>query len=225
MIDLGTGAGLASGASRMNDKGMAIGFISNLPASGIGFVWTWETGLIGIGRLNRNVSTADGLNSHGQVVGSIDGRAYSWTRGGGIVDLNSRICHAPQGLVLRQAFAINDGGAIVAATNTGLVLLTTRAASNLRPLVGAIGITGTPRAGVTLSFVAYFTDPDTRETHTAFWNWGEGENQPGTVNERHGNGNVSGQHTYEASGEYTVRLTVTDASSKSTTVRYDLIVL
>ena len=224
LIDLGTGAGLASGATRINDKGMAIGFISKPPASGTGFVWTWETGLIAIGRLNLNASTADGLNSHGQVVGGIDGRAYSWTRAGGIVDLNSRICHAPKGLVLRQAYAINDNGAIVAATNTGLVLLSTQAVSNLRPLVGPIGITGTPRAGATLSFAAYFTDADTRQTHTAVWHFGEGEHQPGIVNERQGKGNVSGQHTYEASGEYAVRLTVTDSSGKSTTVRHDLIV-
>lgn len=224
LIDLGTGSGSASGATRLNDKGTLIGFISKLPAFGVGFVWTRSDGLIEIGKLGVNTSTADDINRHGQVVGAIDGRAYLWTRERGVTDLNTRVRNAPTGLVLLRASAINDDGVIIAATNTGLVRLSTEAASNQRPLLGPIRIAGTPQAGAPLSFTVSFTDADARDTHKAVWSWGDGTSEPGTLNERNGHGNVSAQHSYPDPGEFTIRLAVTDSSGKSTTVRLDLLV-
>lgn len=225
LLDLGASSGTSSGATRINEHGMVTGFISNFPEFGIGFVWTRESGPIELGRLNINRSTADDLNNRGQVVGSIDGRAFIWNRNNGIVDLNERVRAVPQGLVLRRALAINDDGAIVALSNSGLVLLTRKAQANLRPLAGPVIMTGSARAGATLSFSVSFTDVDVGDTHTASWDWGEGAVQPALVNERNGSGNVSGQHVYQAEGEYRVRLTLTDSSGRSTTVRLDLIVV
>lgn len=224
LVDLGTGSGTASGATGVNDQGMVTGFVSHFPNFGIGFVWTRSGGMIELGKPHANSSTADDLNNRGQVVGGIDGRAFVWTQGSGIVDLNTKVRGSPQGLVLRQALAINDGGAIVALTNTGLVLLTRRTLSGLRPLAGPIVVTGAARAGTLLSFSVHFTDVDVRETHTASWHWGEGQSEPGTLSERNGSGHVSGQHRYEAEGEYPLTLTITDSSGRRTTVRLLLLV-
>lgn len=221
-IDLGTGSGDASGATRLNDKGMLIGSISRLPAFGIGFVWTRADGLIELGKLGVNASSAEDLNQEGRVVGAFDGRAYLWTRERGMTDLNTLVSNAPRGLVLLRASAINDAGLIVASTNAGLVLLSPGPASDQRPVVGPILVTGKAQAGATLSFHVSFTDVDVRDTHKAVWDWGDGNTAPATLSERGGSGNVSAQHSYAAEGEYIVRLTVTDASGKSTTVRLDL---
>lgn len=222
LIDLGAGAGQSSGATRINDRGMVIGYVNNLPAYFRGFAWTRASGIVEFGTGSENSQALD-LNNAGQVVGTIEGRAFAWTRSGGSVDLNTRVRNIPQGLVLRQAAAINDAGQIVANTNTGLVLLTRQAVSDLRPLVGAIQVTGTPRPGGLLSFAAAFTDADARDSHTATWDWGDGNTQAGAVNERKGRGVVTGQHAFDE-GEFTIRLTVTDASGKRTVVRYALIV-
>ena len=40
-----------------------------------------------------------------------------------MVDLNTRLAGAPEGLLLGEGVAISDNGAIVARGNTGLVLL------------------------------------------------------------------------------------------------------
>ncbi|MCC6070799.1 PKD domain-containing protein [Massilia sp. GCM10020059] len=219
LMDIG-GSGPLSRATRINDKGMVIGFLGN----GFGFAWTREHGLTEIGSPDFSSSLADDLNKRGQVVGSVGNRAYVWTRARGIVDLNTRVRNAPQGLVLVRALAISDKGSIVATTNTGLVLLTERAISDVRPLAGPLSITGKPRAGNLLSFSASFTDADQHDTHKATWDWGDGSSEAGTVNERNGSGNVSGQHAYRAAGEYTVRLTLTDSGGKSSTVQQVLIV-
>lgn len=224
LIDIGTGSGDASGATGLNDQGMLIGVISKLPAFGIGFVWTRADGLIELGKLGVNVSSADAVNQEGRVVGAFDGRAYLWTRERGMTDLNTQVSNAPHGLVLLRASAINDAGLIVASTNTGLVLLSTGPASDQRPVVGPVLVTGKAQAGVPLSFFVSFTDVDVHDTHKAVWDWGDGNTDPATLNERGGSGNVSAQHSYPAEGEYIVRLTVTDASGKSTTVRLDLLV-
>ena len=141
-----------------------------------------------------------------------------------MTDLNTLVGNAPRGLVLLRASAINDAGLIVASTNTGLVLLSPGPARDQRPVVGPILVNGKAQAGATLSFHVSFTDVDVRDTHKARWDWGDGNTAPATLNERGGNGNVSAQHSYPAEGEYIVRLTVTDASGKSTTVRLDLLV-
>lgn len=225
LFDLGTGGGWSSAATRMNERGMVIGQVNNSPAYRRAFAWTRETGLIQIGR-GSNYSVAADLNNWGQVVGTVGMRAFLWTRGGGTVDLNTRLRNAPDRLVLDDATAINDAGEIVANTNTGVILLTTRPVSKLRPVLGPIQQPDDPRAGALLTFSASFTDADPRDLHTATWDWGDGATSPGIVSERNGRGIVSGQHVYESEGfEYTIVLTVTDSSGKRSSTRWDLIVL
>jgi probable HAF family extracellular repeat protein len=233
LIDLGTGSGTSSSGDRINERGTVIGQVSG-PAFQRGFAWTRDSGLIEIGKLRGANSLALDLNNLDQVVGSIGGtisggnageHAYVWTRAGGVVDLNTRVHNVPHGLVLKRAVAISDNGSIVANTNTGLVLLTTQAVSNVRPLVGPIKITGNLHAPATLTVTAFFTDADPHDRHTATWDFGDGTTQAGTVNEKNGNGSVTGQHTYQNEGEFTITLTVTDPNRKSTTVSLGIDVL
>lgn len=123
LLDLGAGSGNFSSAHRINAQGMVIGALSNFPEYQHGFIWTRADGFLEIGGPDAAIATTRALNDHGQVVGGIDGRAYVWTRSGGIVYLDERLSGAPAGLVLLEAHAISDNGAIVANANTGLVLL------------------------------------------------------------------------------------------------------
>ena len=55
-----------------------------------------------------------------------------------------------------------------------------------------------------------FTDPGILDTHTATIIWGDGDTTPGGVSESNGDGTVSGSHTYDDNGTYTVTVEVCD---------------
>jgi probable HAF family extracellular repeat protein len=226
LIDLGTGFANRTIAEKINDSDMVIGNVRDFVDFPHGFVWTRETGSIEIGAgLAKTVTSTADLNKFGQVVGGFGGRAYVWTRAQGVVDLNTRLRGAPEGLVLQGGRAISDNGAIVAQGNTGLVLLVPTAASgNEAPVVGPVKVTGMPRVQALLSFSAEFRDADPGDSHRATWAWGDGASATGTVSERSGRGNVSGQHAYRSPGSYTVSLTVTDSSGRRTTVHQNVVV-
>ena len=59
-------------------------------------------------------------------------------------------------------------------------------------------------------------------TYAAEINWGDGTTTPEIVTGSQGGFQVSGTHTYAATGLYTVQITVVDASG-TTTVAYDKI--
>lgn len=223
IIDLGVTAANVPSAEQINEKGLVIGNLYT-PGTARGFVWSRETGPIVFGTAEVDATSTADLNKRGQVVGSFNGRAYVWTRAQGFVDLNTRVANAPPGLELGTGVAISDNGSIVAAGNTGLVLLVPGAAYHQPPVAGPVKLTGTPRVGALLSFSAGFRDVDVRESHTAVWTWGDGSKTVGTVSEKNGVGSVSGQHAYRASGIYTVKLTVTDSSGKSSTVQRTVVV-
>jgi probable HAF family extracellular repeat protein len=223
IVDLGVSAADVASAEQINEQGLVIGNLYS-PGSSRGFFWSRATGPIVFGTLNTDVTDTADLNQRGQVVGSFNGRAFVWTLAGGLVDLNTRLANAPPDLELGQALAISDNGSIVAAGNTGLVLLVPAGAYGQAPVAGPVKLTGTPRAGALLSFSAAFKDVDVRDTHTAVWSWGDGSKTAGTVSEKNGAGSVSGQHAYRAAGIYTVKLTVTDSSGKSSTVQRTVVV-
>jgi len=71
---------------------------------------------------------ARGINQTEQIVGSYTGasgekHAFVWTASQGMRDLNDVVRNKPPELTLSDALAISDAGAIVAQSNTGLVLL------------------------------------------------------------------------------------------------------
>ena len=221
LLDLTPGRSERTGATRINEKGLVIGNLIDFPVTFHGIIWSREGGLveIGAGQLDLDTS-AVGLNKRNQVVGAFGQRAYVWTRSEGVVDLNTRIPHAPEGLVLIEGRDINDSGAIVARANTGLVLLVPyKAHSHAAPVAGPVKVTGAARVNGALSFSAAFTDADLRDTHKASWSWGDGKEETGTVSAKNGKGSVSGQHVYRKPGIYTVKLSIVDSSGKRTTVQ------
>src|SRR5262249_28348367 len=83
--------------------------------------------------------------------------------------------------------------------------------ANALPVIGTItGPTGRVSQNTTIDLSAPFTDAGTADTHTATWDWGDGNTTTGTVNEASGSGTVSGSHAYTKGGSFTVSLSVTD---------------
>ena len=86
--------------------------------------------------------------------------------------------------------------------------------SNIAPTVGEISVSvdgvevDAPVIGISsdISATAIFSDPGAFDTHTASWNWGDGND---TIVEG-ASSPITEIHTYEEAGVYTIKLTVTD---------------
>jgi probable HAF family extracellular repeat protein len=222
---LGTEPSYQSWADRISEKGLVIGQLYSSPGDRNGFIWSRDSGLLTVGTPFTDFSDTSDVNNIGQVVGSLNGRGYIWTRSSGFVDLTSRVVGAPPDLTLFGGLVLNDSGTIVANTNAGtLVLLVPTACHGLPPVTGPVKTTGAARANTLLSFAAGFQDVDVRDTHKAVWSWGDGSKTVGTVSEKSGAGSVSGQHAYRAAGIYTVRLTLTDSSGKDSSVERKVVI-
>jgi len=168
--DLGSLGGRNSAAAALNSLGQVAGLSDSVdvddPANRTGpfadplahaFLWS-PSGpsagrMVDMGTLGTGLSSsAAALNDSGQVVGSATTdpavpellRAFVWTAAEGMVDLNTRIPHAPAGMTLTSAFAISQNGAILANSNAGIVLLTP-ASSDLR-VMAHLSIISPPRA-------------------------------------------------------------------------------
>lgn len=124
LLDLGTGTADSGAATEINEHGIVIGgVVTRFITRGHGFIWTRETGLIEIGAGSPGLATsALDVNERGQVVGSLGTRAFVWTRGQGFIDLNTLVSGRPRGLVFDTAFAISEGGSILARASSGLYL-------------------------------------------------------------------------------------------------------
>jgi Ca2+-binding RTX toxin-like protein len=90
--------------------------------------------------------------------------------------------------------------------------------SNVAPSVQPIAGPATGVRAQSLDFVDPFSDPGNLDTHLAVVDWGDGTTSAGVVSESNGSGSVSASHVYLASGNYTVKFTVTDSDSAATSV-------
>ena len=96
----------------------------------------------------------------------------------------------------------NDGGSTEYTTDVTV--------NNVAPTVESLTIPTYPvQVNSEISVEGSFSDPGIDDTHIAVWDWDDGTTSEGTV----GTGMVSGQHTYDQAGIYTVTLTVTDDDS------------
>jgi hypothetical protein len=77
--------------------------------------------------------------------------------------------------------------------------------------------------GQSINATAAFLDPDLNDTHTATWDWGDGQSSPGIVDES--NQTVSGSHTYASAGVYTITLTLTDAAGETASAISEYVVI
>jgi hypothetical protein len=83
--------------------------------------------------------------------------------------------------------------------------------ANVAPIVGEIIAPFAPLLiNTTITTSADFTDPGVLDTHTATWDWGDGDITPGIVQETGGSGTVTGDHTYTTQGVFTLDLAVED---------------
>ncbi len=109
-------------------------------------------------------------------------------------------------------YVANDGTVDSAPAAVGIAI----AAVNDAPVITALTVPITPTAvDRPVNVTGTFTDPDSVDTHTALWTWGDGTTSPGAVG---AGGTVSGSHAYEEAGVYTVKLTVTDAAGSTATM-------
>lgn len=81
------------------------------------------------------------------------------------------------------------------------------------------------QVNTTIIASADFTDPNTSDTHTAEWDWGDGSATPGTVTEADGSGSVMDTHSYAEAGVYTITLTVTDNGGLSDSEVFQFVVV
>jgi probable HAF family extracellular repeat protein len=105
-------------AVAINDNNMVVGTAINSDGHWEAFLWTADTGMVGLGSLGGNESWATDINNRGQVVGWSDKFvrfsrvAFLW-QDGQMFDLNQITDGADGKHWLQRANAINDAGHIV----------------------------------------------------------------------------------------------------------------
>lgn len=98
--------------------------------------------------------------------------------------------------------------------------------SNVGPSVGPISAPVAPvELGTPIIASANFTDPGIADTHTAVWDWGDTNVEPGTLTQGAGSGSVDDSHTYGATGVYTVGLEVLDDDGGEGTSVFEFVVV
>ena len=123
--------------------------------------------------------------------------------------------YADNGTYIVTVVVSDDKGGVGTADVTVTV-------DNVAPTVDLITAPIDPvQVGTEITASASFADAGVLDTHTATWDWGDGSTSDGTVDETEGT--VTGSHTYDTPGVYTVTVTVTDddgASVASEPFRY-----
>ncbi len=233
MRHLGGAADVGSWLTGMSSGGRIIGQLTGTQANPIyrAMTWTRQTGLRDLGTLGGSISTGIAVNNLGQVTGGTATRndarfvAYVWHARHGMVDLNTRLRHAPAGLVLESAVAISDNGAIVARSNAGLVLLQPDQGQSCPHTVGPIAATAVVAVGATLDAALDIAGNDHHDRHAVSWRWGDGAIS-GTQSSRvrAGAWKASARHSFAQPGIYTVTAQVTDRAGRGVTVSRKIVV-
>jgi PKD repeat protein len=113
--------------------------------------------------------------------------------------------------------AVTERSAVVRVTNANPAVGPITASASLIPIGGSISVS------------SLFSDLGILDTHTARWQWGDGNAcSSGTstdcaVSEAGGSGTVSASHVYLTEGVYEVRLTITDDDGGAGTAVLDYI--
>jgi probable HAF family extracellular repeat protein len=224
MRDLGTAGAAESFVLDMSPGARIAGLVNLENGDQRAMTWTRAEGMRLLGTLGGANSRAIQANDRGQVVGYANDRtqafrAFVWSARSGLIDLNTRLRHVPPGLVLDDALAINDDGAIVASSNAGLVLLTPGQGHGKGHVVGPVAAPDVVRAGAAFAASVGWVDPGRVGTRSVTWSWGDGSGvQAGKLRETGGAGSASASHHFALPGVYRVTATVVDRSGRSTSV-------
>ena len=152
--------------------------------------------------INASFSDPNPAETYAATINWGDDTITSGTVGAGVV--TGTHMYVDEGIYIASVEVCDDGG------SCGSDALTVTVA-NVAPIVGAIAAPTEPlQVNTTITTSAGFVDPGLSDTHTAVWNWNDGNTSPGVINEIYGSGTVSGDHTYATPDVYTVNLMVTD---------------
>jgi PKD repeat protein len=138
---------------------------------------------------------------------------YSWS-------VNTELCTFDDPSLLHPTLTCEDDGVFTATLTVddgtlcspvGADALVT--VENVAPTCSETSpITVGAKVGQLITFTAAFTDPGVWDTHTAAWDWDDGNTATGTVLEEKpsDSGSVTNEHSYSITGTYTITLVVTD---------------
>lgn len=188
--------------------------------------WTQGGGLVDLGTLGGTISSARGANNKGQVVGGAQTgagpvHAYVWTAKEGMVDLNTRLKHAPPGLVLEAALGIAENGYIVAVSNTGLVLLkpVSKSPCGCPHSVGPVVASEMVAVGAPLTASVGVAGERQAARYGITWHWGDGNaTRTASTPAASGAASAGATHSYTRPGIYTVTAKVVDGNGASVDV-------
>jgi len=226
MRDLGAAGGVESFVLNMSPGARIAGVVNLASGDQRAMTWTRGEGMRLLGTLGGASSRAFQANDRGQVVGYATdraqvSRAFLWSAKAGMLDLNTRLRYTPPGLVLDDALAINDAGAIVASSNAGLVLLAPGDGPASGPVAGPVMAPEVVSAGTAFAATVGWIDPGRVGIRGVRWTWGDGSGvQASRVRTAEGSesGSASASHYFAQPGEYRVAATVLDRNDRSTTV-------
>ena len=230
MVDLGTGRGSTASVHAMTPGLHIAGSIGYPDGRQRAMSWTRQGGMRELGTLGGRTSAARAVNARGQIVGFAEDRlgamrAFAWSAAGGMLDLNRALRHAPPGLVLDQALAVNDNGAIVAGSNAGLVLLRPDRGCTCGHTIGPLVLPAQVEAGVPLQASVSFVDGDRTGTRSVEWAWGDGSSGAARqIVEEGGVGSASASHSFSTAGVYAVSATVVGRDGRRTAVSRTVVV-
>lgn len=220
--------GVRTEAFGMTPGGRVTGQIGDPFIGSRAMTWTQGGGLVDLGTLGGTISTGRGANDKGQVVGGAQTaagpvHAYIWTAKEGMVDLNTRLKHAPPGIVLVTALGISETGAIIAEANTGLVLLkpVSKSPCGCPHSVGPIVASNMVAVGAPLAASVSVAGERPSARYGITWHWGDG-NSARTAGLP--TASASATHSYTRPGIYTVTARVIDGNGASVDVSRQVVV-
>jgi predicted GH43/DUF377 family glycosyl hydrolase len=135
--------------------------------------------------------------------------------------IDNKVCKGDGNDKCTITVAVNDNKGGVSTDTLAITV------NNLPPTIESIFAPITPVSiGTLIEAEAIFSDPGILDTHSAYWDWGDGNPvSPGLVNENNGAGTVTGAHTYLIPGVYTITLRVEDDDGDSDEALFQYLVV